>query len=201
MTNGSSVLLATGGTISLAIGLIGPFVLCLLFAILMKLFHVQDGETRPSWISKLLGSAITAAWGLLMILPVVYMIALSALLVPDMPRWQNICNSVHGSRSFQLIQSFLDKHIVQPKTAAKDPVESLRQDPRIQDLMKDADFVQAVAKKDFQSLFSNPKLLALVQDPEFVKKALAAYGQMQGSMKEKIEAELNATQNALQKGN
>ncbi len=179
--------------VSLAIGVLGPFLLQYLLGILLHLLSSKPGgESRPSLISSMLGGLVNSVWGMCFILPIIITLALIAPMVPALA---TVERDVQDSRTYGLIKPWLNKFLPLPAKVDKSAspaggpsaspgappaaVQALAEDARMQDLFNDPDVVKAIEEKNFAALMGNPKILAMAQDPDMVKKILAAYAQME----------------------
>ena len=61
-------------------------------------------------------------------------------------------------------------------------LENLRQDKRIQDILKDEELLKQIKNKDMSKVMTNPKILAIAQDEELLKKFFALYQQAPGKL-------------------
>ena len=177
--------------VSLTIGLLGPFLLQWFFVFLMRSFGLM-GSDKPSTISSLGGAVVTFAWGMLFVLPVIWMVTWMPAVTPQMETWRKY---VQQSYTFQLSQPLIQPlfrtfGINIPPPASVSPasppapgtpsgLEALSQDPRMQSLLQDPDMAQAISSHNYAALISHPKFQELIKDPAFIQKIMTLYSQGQ----------------------
>ncbi len=170
--------------IALAIGLMGPFV----FYHMLKSFF-KTGNT-PSVLSRAFGSMITAAWGLIFLLPVIY---LTTFLPPIHPALKTLNNTIKSSVIMSSLSKDIDSFLfhkkkdtkrisntpapeAQTETAANPhnipSLEEFLSDPRIVEITSDPKIRAEIQEKNYSALMSNPKIIKLMQDPEFIKRMM-----------------------------
>lgn len=180
--------------LALAIGLLGPFI----FYHMLKSFF-KTGNT-PSVLSRAFGSMITAAWGLIFLLPIIY---LTTFLPPIHPALKTLNNNIKSSVIMSSLSKDLDSIFFHKKKDAKQAskapasesqtevaanphnipsLEEFLSDPRIVEITSDPKIRTEIQEKNYSALMSNPKIIKLMQDPEFIKR-------MMEELKKKQESE------------
>jgi hypothetical protein len=158
--------------VSLAIGVLGPVALSLILKMILGSINAS-GKINPGFFSRLAGSAITAAWVAVLVLPIIFVLT---FLPPIHPSITALRKDIHRSFSYSLLTPFIP---AEPAIGHADAVKDLREDQRMQALLKDPAIVRAIQRKDYAALISNPKITESVQDPQFIQKLLSAYRQIQ----------------------
>ncbi len=159
--------------VSLAIGLLGPIALSLILKMILGSINAS-GKIDPGFFSRLTGAVITALWLAVLVLPVIFVLT---FLPPIHPSITAMRKDIHRSFSYTiLITPFIPP---ERATGHADAIKDLREDPRMEALLKDPAIVRAIQRKDYTALISNPKITESVQDPQFIQKLLSAYKQIQ----------------------
>jgi uncharacterized membrane protein len=174
--------------ISLLIGLIGPFLLCIILKIIFKMWvqAVNIDIAQPGFISRLAGAALTLLWGWVFIIFALILLAVA-------PPWGETLTAAHNdavkSASYQFIAKPLQEVLftaskeniaaVPGGSLLRDDARSLSEDPRFQKVLQDPDIQKEIEAHDIAKLMSNPKMMDLVQqimsDPGTMKKVMALY--------------------------
>jgi uncharacterized membrane protein required for colicin V production len=175
-------------TVSLAIGLIGPFLLCFLLKFIFNIWlkAINSDIKQPLLLSRLAGAALTFIWGWIFII-------FTLILLVVLPPWGGILTQVHddvvkSSSYLYIAKPIKEAFSPEPKqiaaadlngSNAKDDARSLAEDPRFQKIMQDPEVQKDIDTHDIAKLMSNPKMMALVQqimsDPQTMKRVLAIY--------------------------
>ncbi len=171
--------------LSLIIGVAGPFVLNFILLFILNSFRtVASSDFGPNIFSRLMGAAVTFAWGMVFILPVVLFLAVVPAFHPSIAMIQK---DIKQSACFILIRplthyvpSFLSSPGKSPTitTANRQSLQAIASTPQMKELLDDPEIRQAIEQKNYAKLMTNPKIMALTQDPGFIKKILAAYEHM-----------------------
>ena len=174
--------------ISLLIGLLGPFILCILLKFILKLFlqAINCDIKQPGFISRITGGALTLVWGWVFI---VLTLILLVVIPTSWGNWTAVHNDVIKSASYQIVaKPVKEVFFNDPQQNAalplnnptlKDDARTLAADPRFQIITQDPEIQKDIDAHDLAKLMSNPKMMHLVQqvmsDPETMKKVLAIY--------------------------
>ncbi len=172
--------------VSLLIGLVGPFLLHLLFKYLLKLV-VKAGnvDIKPSILSRIGGALLNLTWGWVFII-------FTLVLVAALPPWGDTMTSIHNdvtqSISYSVAKPFADNLFgttpANPDAVASAPpsandAKTLAEDPRFQKVLQDPDIQKDIDSHDIVKLMSNPKMMDLTRqimsDPATMKKIMALY--------------------------
>lgn len=175
-------------TISLCIGLFGPFVLTWILRFLLRSWNrVINPEKEIHFLSRFGGALLSLSWGLTMIIITVLLLV---LIPPFNKPMEILSQDIHSSYLYHLVKPFDSmadksnkKHL-----SSQENIKLLSQDKRIQDVIQDPQITAAINRKDYAYLISNPKIAAIMQDPELIKKMMTLY-------KDMAEEEKNTTQN------
>lgn len=172
--------------LSLAIGLIGPFLLHLLLKSLLKKFaKATNTDIKPAgFLSRLGGALLTFAWGWVFIF-------FALILLAALPPWGKTLTAVHNdvtqSVSYSMAQPWGERFFtaskqdlaVVPNTASSNNARSLAEDPRFQQVLQDPEIQKEIDAHDIVKLMSNPKMMDLTRqimsDPATMKKIMALY--------------------------
>jgi uncharacterized membrane protein len=173
--------------ISLAIGLIGPFLLCFLLKFIFKIWvqAINSDITQPVLISRLAGAILTFVWGWVFII-------FTLILLAVLPPWEGVLKGMHDdvtkSASYLTIAKPIQEtfYTTSKQTSvglngasANDDAKSLALDPRFQRILQDPEIQKEINAHDIAKLMSNPKMMNLVQqimsDPDTMKKVMALY--------------------------
>jgi uncharacterized membrane protein len=174
--------------ISLAIGLVGPLLLCILLKFIFKLWvlALNNDIQQPGFSSRLAGAALNLIWGWVFIIFTLIMIVV-------LPPWGGNLTAAHNDvqRSASYIsiakpiqEAFFPGSKQNPAadingSVAKEDATSLANDPRFQKILQDPEIQKDIESHDIAKLMSNPKMMNLVQqimsDPDTMKKVLTLY--------------------------
>ena len=161
--------------ISITIGLLGPFVLVLIFKMVLSAL-TGNAPVDPGPLSGLAGACVTLTWVAVLVLPVIFVLA---IMPPIHPLIAAMRKDIRQSWSYTVFKP-LNPAEAAISSAPRDPnaVRDLAADKRMQDFIKDPAIAKAIETKDFAALVSNPKFMALSQDPQFIQKIMSAYRQI-----------------------
>ncbi len=201
--------------IGLGVGLLGPMCIYWFLVFILRSFGQLVGEeNQPNLISRLSGAGITAAWGLVLTLPLVLVLSFMPNVHPIVSR---VTTDIKNSQVYNMIKPLKDLFsqpaknippknasggtmVVGPSTqkssaataSTGDPIQDLVHDMRMQDLINDPVIKKAIEEKNYATLLASPLILEMAQDPQFIKKLMAAYAEMQknGTLPQ-VPAELN----------
>ena len=174
-------------TISLIIGLLGPILVHLLLKIIIKLLcKALNIEIKPSFLSRLGGSVISLAWGWVFIV-------ISLILIAALPPWGGAMTALHddvvksasyffakpwGERLFNTPQESTPT-VTNKSLTTNTNADSLAQDPRFQEILKDPEIQKEINEHDIISLMRNPKMMELtreiINDPAAMKRIMTLY--------------------------
>ena len=182
--------------VALAIGLIGPFLLAILFRYFFYIFRNDNAKKAgPNILSRILGAVIIPVWGMLFLIPAVYAIS---LLPPMFPILNEVQKEIRYSLVMEHVSNMIDpwlkskgaptrntktgtsqepmanNNVIPSVSLSEDVMANLAQDQRIQDVINDPEIQKLTQEKNYAALMTNPKVMNLAQDPEFVKKILSA---------------------------
>ncbi|MBI3602379.1 MAG: CvpA family protein [Candidatus Omnitrophica bacterium] len=167
-------ILTKGILISLLIGLLGPFILAWIFRWLLRSWkQMTNPEGKLSPASRIGGALLTLAWGLIMIIITLLLLALIPSINGPL---QAMYKDIHQSKIYHLIKPWDMAGLDKP--SPQDDLRALAKDKRVQDIIHDPQITQAIRQKDFTALMSNPKIMALTQDPQMIKKIVMVYKQL-----------------------
>jgi uncharacterized membrane protein required for colicin V production len=169
---------------AILIGVLGPIIL--FFLLRYILFCFIDHENKkyaPSFISGLLGSIVTVAWGFIFIVPLIYLLT---FFPPINPTMVDINKDVKSSIVLKDVFKILnEKFLGEKKSDGKkstianetdsNSTKNLIKNPKIQDIINDPEIKAAAEAKDYKKLLSNKKIIAITQDPELVKMLLLEF--------------------------
>jgi uncharacterized membrane protein required for colicin V production len=180
--------------VAIAIGVIAPIVLNVLFSILLNLLSGGKERGSISLISRIIAALFNFAWGEFIIIVVL----VTVLMLPfDLPSLHKVQHDIENSSVYDLVKPTVDgllkSHHIQPDpakiSALSDPeklkdvektaeYQALVSDPRIQTLINDPDVIEQIENRQIAQVMQNPKFLELTRDPELLKKFLALYSKM-----------------------
>lgn len=176
---------------SLGIGIVGPFILMLIFFIVSKIIKLnQKEEFSPSSQSRFWGGFLHMTWSGAWILLTLVCLAM----IPNVPFLKDFKQDIVRSKSFSLVNALTGGYLSDQtrgletlQDVFKDPekfkavVESneykaLMQDKNMQALLSDEQTLQEFAQpkgmtqKDILKFMANPKFKQILEDKETVKK-------------------------------
>jgi uncharacterized membrane protein required for colicin V production len=175
--------------VTLALGLIGPFLLHFLLKLLMKtLAKAGNVDIKPGFLSRLGGAILTFAWGWVFIF-------FTLILLAALPPWGKFLTDVHNdvtqSVSYSLAKPWGEDFFAAPKqnqpaianTPSSNDAQSLAEDPRFQAVLQDPEIQKEIDAHDIVKLMSNPKMIDLTQqilrDPATMKKIMSIYSRQE----------------------
>jgi hypothetical protein len=167
--------------ITLLAGLLGPFVLGWIFALVFKLLLPKHETPVPSLISRIGGALLNIGWGMPLLAGGVVLLALVPI---NQPTLVSMRQDVLRSFTYTTMRPLFHLPDPQQKALATaktiDPANSeLLKDERLQEVLKDPALLEAIENKDFAKILSNPKIVAMSMDPAFVIKALKTASEQQ----------------------
>jgi len=175
--------------ISLFICALSPFVLKILFSLILKLWNKATNKGAPPSISsKLLGSTFSVLWGGSYLAILVILIGL----IPVHPAWfEKIQNDVIVSKSYHAIYHFIENKVPAAsgnikKLAAifENPAklqqfqstkefETLMEDDNLKEIFSDEETAEQIRNKEYGKLMANPKIQSVFQNEQLLKKMFA----------------------------
>jgi uncharacterized membrane protein len=176
--------------ISLAIGVVGPLLLNILFKFFLKTWvTATNTDIKPDFLSRLGGAFLTLTWGWVFI---IFTLILLSVLPPFNQTLANVHKDVTKSMSYCRIAEPMEgiffaaskrNETAVTSTAVMLDSKSLAEDPRFQQVLQDPEIQKEIQAHDIVKLMSNPKMMkltkAIMSDPATMKKVMALYGQAQ----------------------
>ncbi len=180
---------------SLLIGLLGPFILEIMFHLLLKFW--QKAVSAPQSISipsRVGGGAISLIWGAALSALTVVLIM---VLPKELPYLKSFQSQINNSWIYNSVSRWQKKShpklqipsFDQQMAALADPKKTetlqsspefmaLINDPDMQKIFQDEETVKQIQSKDFTKLLTNPKVLELMQNEELLKKMMGLQQKM-----------------------
>ena len=176
--------------VSVAIGIICPIILNMIFSMTLGVIFLGDGKKRISIPSRFCGALINIIWGEIIILSGMILI----VLIP-IPILENTQRDIKDSwvyaqsvdvlnKNFNInltdwletttISTLTDPNLINKIEKTKEFKEVL-EDPAVQELLNDPQAAHAIETKNIGSLLQNPKFINLTKNPDLLKKFLALY--------------------------
>ncbi len=173
---------------ALAITVIGPWILTMLFTFALNIWHQSAGERAPlSSLSRICGSGIALMWSGIHLLLVLLFIVVIPMNIPWL---ETIRQDVFKSKTYTLVDQWT-KHLIPEKTIDIRSISRLLQDPTqmqrvqslpeytaitedqtIRELLADDALVKDITDRNFSKLMANPKIQALLENPGILQKML-----------------------------
>jgi len=157
--------------ISLIIGLAGPLLLSFLLRFLLKSWAAAtQTDSKPDFLSRLGGAALTLSWGWVFI---IFTLILLAMLPPWGATWTTARHDVIRSRSYAAVKPWQDIFFAASQKDASAAAKSLARDPRFQKVLHDPETQKEIQAHDVIKLLNNPKIIGLTKqimnDPAALK--------------------------------
>jgi hypothetical protein len=153
-------------------------------------FLIGPGKVMPSFLSRLAGALITWGWGMLIILPVIFILSFTPTNIHAYAK--SAASDIKSSKTFWVASYYKNRYFpeavsqtVDKKTGKPEmiTIQALSNDEKMAALRDDPEIIKAVKEKNYSALLSNPKFAAIMKDPELVKKIMAVYTSGQFSEK------------------
>ena len=176
-------------TLSLVMGILGPFAVHITLAILLKIWHKTVGNGKGlSIFSRILGGGFCLLWSgsiLVLMLMLITMVNLNFSWVNKMQ------TDVLNSRSYTLINRYTGDRLPSQANGMQamanifeDPeklksLESTKEykaimgNEKIKSLFKDQKVLKQIQNQEIMKLLSNPKITAILKDEELIKNFFA----------------------------
>jgi hypothetical protein len=171
-------------TVTLVIAILGPFVLKLLFSLIIAIFNkIANKKEKISVPGQLLGALISIIWSVTIL---VFSIYLATLIPLNNPLINKVQNDIFSSRTYALLNKLTGnkasssaKKMSRLTDALKDPESlkklevspeylKLKQNEIFQELLKDEKTVKQLQEKNIAALMQNPKIQELLKNKEFI---------------------------------
>ena len=170
--------------ISLAISILCPFILHLIFAILLRIWH----KAIPvSLLSRIAGACFSTLWSGSIVVLVIILISLAP---KELTWFQKIQNNVLESRSFAFIKKCTGNKIPNAisninkitdafrdpkktkKLASTEEFKEIMEHEQFQALFSDEETAKQIQDKNIPELLTNPKIQSLLNNKDLLKKFL-----------------------------
>lgn len=173
---------------ALAVSIVAPFVLNLLFSAALTVWHKTANADQPvSGASRAAGAGLRALWGDINLLLIIILTAL----IPINASWfERTRRDIFDSKTYSLVDQWT-KHLLPRKSIDiralsqilqnPDQLQNLQSSPEYQavlddktvrELLADEEIMRDIREKNFAKLLANPKMQAMMKDPALVKKIL-----------------------------
>lgn len=173
---------------SLMIGILGPFILNILFSFSINVWHTTVNQgTPPSTLSRVLGCGFSLLWGGSYLI----LVLISIMIIPADFSWLKAMredlrhSQTHAVLSRWIAEKTPLKTMDIPKITAmlQDPVhrpqiesleeyKSLMEEDALKEVFSDEETLRQIQEKNIAELLANPKIQAALQNEEIVKKLL-----------------------------
>ena len=174
---------------SLAICMVGPFVISFLASILLKFWHQAVNDDLPLPVpSRFMGGVFSVAWGACYLAIMLVLIGV----VPLRISWfEKVQKDVVASKSYAMINSVISEKmpanvpdVKRITDVLRDPAKlsayqdteefkALRTDEQLNDLISDKETAEQIKNKDYAKLLSNPKMQEVFRNEALLRKILA----------------------------
>lgn len=159
--------------ISLLISLLGPFLLHLTLAILLKIWTLSpDKKKKPSLVSRLFGAAFSLSWsgGIIVLLILLIMVIPSAV-----PYAGQIRDHLSETKTYTLISYYSKQNPLQPddnirmeKLSQTEEFKQVMKDDKFRKLVTDPEVQKYIGDKDFNGLMNNDKVKDAMKDRDLM---------------------------------
>lgn len=174
---------------ALVIGVFGPFILHIIFAILIKIWHISVSDKKElSTPSRFIGGCFSLFWrGSIFVLMLILIVMIPLSWGP----MEKIQLNITQSRTYQFFMQFFGEHgggsafnlesitdiLEDPEKLEQlqetDEFNALVEDKTLKEIFEDEDYIKIAQEKDFAKLLSHPNTQKILQDKNLVQKIMS----------------------------